>query len=206
MRILFQGDSITDACRVRGNDSNMGGGYPVLIKSRLGFTEPGKYEFYNRAISGNRVIDIYARIKQDIINLKPDVMSILVGINDVWHELYESPNGIDANKYFRLYSMLIEELLEALPAVKIMILEPFVLKGSATKENWAYFESETKARAEKSREVAEKYNLSFVPLQKGFDDLLLQAPETYWTLDGVHPTEMGQAYIEQEWLKAFYQL
>ncbi|MBQ9920892.1 MAG: lysophospholipase, partial [Clostridia bacterium] len=86
MRILFQGDSITDAGRARDNDINLGTGYPMLVKATLGFEEPGKYEFFNRGISGNRVVDLYARIKNDIINLKPDVMSILIGVNDVWHE------------------------------------------------------------------------------------------------------------------------
>lgn len=83
MKILFQGGSITDGCRDRDNDKNLGMGYPFLIRAALGFEHPGRYEFINRGIGGNRVVDIYARIKQDIINLKPDVMSILVGVNDV---------------------------------------------------------------------------------------------------------------------------
>ena len=93
--------------------------------AELGLDNPGEYEFINRGISGNRIVDVYARIKADIINLEPDVMSILIGINDVWHEVGHK-NGVSAEKFFKIYSMLIEEIQEALPEIKIMILEPFV--------------------------------------------------------------------------------
>ena len=85
--ILFQGDSITDAGRARDNDANRGVGYPHLVSARLGCDNPTEFNFINRGISGNRIVDLYARIKADIINLKPDVMSILIGVNDVWHEI-----------------------------------------------------------------------------------------------------------------------
>jgi len=85
--ILFQGDSITDCGRSREDFSEIGKGYPMLVKAQLGFENPGEFEFQNRGISGNRIVDVYARIKSDIINLKPDYMSLLIGVNDVWHEL-----------------------------------------------------------------------------------------------------------------------
>lgn len=125
MKILFQGDSITDACRDRENDDIIGVGYPLLVKAKFGFEFPGKYEFVNKGISGNRIVDVYARIKRDIINLKPDIMSVLVGVNDVWHEVAVQ-NGVDADKYFKIYDMLISEIKDALPNIKIMIMEPFV--------------------------------------------------------------------------------
>ena len=102
MKILFQGDSITDAGRSRDNDQYIGTGYPLLVKSELGYKFPGKYEFINRGISGNRIVDLYARIKADIINIKPDVMSILIGVNDVWHEFGVNPNGVSSEKFFCL--------------------------------------------------------------------------------------------------------
>lgn len=97
-KILFQGDSITDAGRSREDLTNLGKGYPLFVAGALGMDEPGEYEFVNRGISGNRIVDIYARIKMDIINLKPDVMSLLIGVNDVWHEV-SSQNGVDGDKY-----------------------------------------------------------------------------------------------------------
>lgn len=206
MKILFQGDSITDADRNRTNHSLLGRGYPLLVEASLGYEFPGKYEFANRGISGNRIVDVYARIKSDIINLEPDVMSILIGVNDVWHELGDSPNGVDAEKFFKIYSMLIEEVKEALPSIKIMILEPFVLKGCSTEENWEYFSSETKKRAEMAKKIATKYNLPFIPLQNGFDELSKKAPESYWLSDGVHPTAKGHEFIKEQWIKEFKNL
>lgn len=203
MKILFQGDSITDAGRSRENDVHVGVGYPLLVKASLGFKKPGKYEFVNRGISGNRVVDVYARIKNDIINIKPDVISMLIGVNDVWHEFEESPNGVDADKYFKIYDMLIEEVKFALPNVKIMIMEPFVLKGSATEEKWDGFNTEVKKRAEMAKKIAEKYNLPYIELQNGFDELSKNIEGSYWLADGVHPTAMGHEYIKNEWLKAF---
>ena len=202
MRILFQGDSITDAGRARDNNANVGTGYALLVKANLGFENHEKYEFYNRGISGNRVIDVYARIKSDIINLEPDVMSILIGVNDVWHDL-SIKNGIDADKYYKLYDMLIEEVKAALPGIKIMILEPFVLKGTATEENWEFFNSEVQKRAKMSEKIAQKYNLPYIKLQEGFNELSKNTENSYWLADGVHPTAMGHEYIKQEWIKAF---
>ena len=114
MRILFQGDSITDAGRDYNNDGALGRGYALLVEAALGYAEPGEHTFINKGISGNRIVDVYARMKRDILNYKPDVMSILIGVNDVWHELSDSPNGVDADKFFKIYSMLIEEVKEAL--------------------------------------------------------------------------------------------
>ena len=86
-RILFQGDSITDCGRDRNNFYAMGGGYPNFVKAELGASYPNEYEFINRGISGDRIVDVYARIKRDFINLKPDYASILIGVNDTWHEV-----------------------------------------------------------------------------------------------------------------------
>ncbi len=205
MKILFQGDSITDAGRSRDNDIYKGAGYPTLVSGALGFECPGEYEFLNRGISGNRIVDIYARIKCDIINLQPDVMSLLIGVNDVWHE-FGASNGVDAEKFYKVYSMLIEELKEALPDLKIMIMEPFVLKASATEEKWDAFRSETEKRAEMAKKIADTYNLPFVPLQKGFDELAEKAAPDYWLHDGVHPTAMGHEFIKSQWIKTFKQL
>ena len=206
MRILFQGDSITDAGRSRDDNSILGRGYPLLVEAALGLEAPNEHEFLNRGISGNRIVDVYARIKSDIINLKPDVMSILIGVNDVWHELGESPNGVSAEKFFKIYSMLIEEVKEALPNIKIMIMEPFVLEACSTTEHWEFFSTEVAKRASMARRIAEKYNLPFIKLQEGFDDLAKKAPNSYWLGDGVHPTPKGHEFIKNQWLKAFKEL
>lgn len=206
MKILFQGDSITDAGRSREDDTRLGNGYPRLVEAALGLAEAGQHTFINKGISGNRIVDLYARIKADIINLKPDLMSILIGVNDVWHELGDNPNGVDAEKFFKIYSMLIEEIREALPNIKIMILEPFVLQGCSTVEKWDEFSVEVPKRALAAKAIAEKYNLPFIPLQEGFDKLCLSAPADYWLGDGVHPTAKGHEFIKNQWLSAYKNL
>ena len=209
-RILFQGDSITDALRSRESDLYPGNGYPTLVKARLGYEHPGEYEFFNRGISGNRIVDLYARIKKDLINLKPDVLSILIGVNDVWHEV-EIENGVDAVKFERIFDMLLTEVEEALPGIRILILEPFVLHGSATEaieekpQRWEYFRDETPLRAAAAKRVAEKHGAVWVPLQERFDEACRLAPAEYWLWDGVHPTQMGHELIARAWLEAFHQ-
>lgn len=199
---LFQGDSITDAERKREDVNNLGFGYPNIVASKFLSENIGEYQFINKGISGNRVVDLYARIKFEIINLKPDYMSILIGINDVWHEI-SSQNGVDDEKFRKILSMLIEEVKEALPDIKIIMLEPFVLKGPATEENWQEFRSETELRAKSVKMIAEKYNLSFVPLQETFDELSKKAETTYWLADGVHPTVAGHGVIAKALSDAF---
>jgi len=193
---VFQGDSITDAGRNRNNDNERGNGYPTLVAASLGYKYPGEFVFLNRGVSGDRVVDINSRIKKDIINLAPDYLSILIGINDVWHE-FGSRNGVANGKFYKTYCDIIEEVQTMCPGVKIFILEPFVLKASATKENWSVFDRETRMRAESAKKAAEKYGLFFIPLQEKFDALCEKAPADYWLIDGVHPTAMGHRMIAE---------
>ena len=205
--ILFQGDSITDCERGNG----MGTGYPLLVAAQLGLEQPGEYKFINKGIGGSRIVDLYARIKMDFINLKPDCISILIGVNDVWHEI-DWQNGVDADKFEKIYCMLIEEIKEALPEVKLMIMEPFCLRGKGTENTetdpnrWNVFSTEVKKRAQKAKAVAEKYSLTFIPLQEKFDKACDKAEERAWIADGVHPTIMGHELIKNAWLEAYHQL
>lgn len=203
--ILFQGDSITDGMRPwedQDQKKTLGLGYTTLIGSELSLEHPGEYRFYNRGICGNRIVDLYSRIKSDMINLKPDVMSILVGVNDVWHE-YMFANGISAEKFHKVYAMLIEELQAALPATKIMLMEPFVLEGEGTREHWNDFRAEVELRAKMAKEIADCYHLTWIPLQAQFDEAAKIQPVEYWLYDGVHPTMAGSEIIKRAWLRAF---
>ena len=201
IKFVFQGDSITDAGRDRDNIASFGIGYPNLVASELMCKYPGDYEFINEGVSGDRFVDLYARIKQDLINHKPDYLSILIGVNDVWHELNEQ-NGVAAPKFEKVYSMLIEEVKEALPDIKIFILEPFVLKGSGTERYFDEFLADVKLHSQAAKNVAEKYNLTFIPLQEKFDVASKLMPPTYWAADGVHPTAAGHALIKDALIKA----
>lgn len=201
-RILFQGDSITDCGRSKTDDSFKGNGYAAMVMGHLNCTYPGEYEVLNRAISGNRIVDLYARIKADIINLAPDVLSIHIGVNDVWHEV-SAHNGVDEAKFEMIYDMLLKEVKTALPNVKIMLLGAYVLNSEATKESWQYFSSEVEKRANVAKKLAEKYGCVYVDLQSEFDTAISKKAEPYWTREGVHPTEAGHELIKRAWLGAF---
>ncbi len=203
--ILFQGDSITDVDRIRDNDAHGGAfgfGYPLLVSAQLGYDCPNAFQFLNRGVSGNRVVDLYARIKRDFINLRPDVISILIGVNDVWHEI-GGQNGVAADKFERIYSMLLDEILCELPQTRFLILEPFVTHGRATDGAWDEFSTQVPLRAAAAKRVAQAFSQTFVPLQSVFDEALTRASAAHWTADGVHPTPFGHELIAREWVKAF---
>ncbi len=205
-RILFQGDSITDAGRSRDNDNFPGNGYPTLLKARIGMDYPTEYECINRGVSGDRVVDIYARIRRDIIMMQPDILSILIGINDVWHEL-GSHNGVDAKKFEMVYDLILSEVETALPQTKLVILEPFVLEGGATcatEENpgrYDYFCTEVALRAQAARRVSDRHHATFVPLQAALDEACQRAKASHWLMDGVHPTSAGHELIARQWME-----
>lgn len=200
--ILFQGDSITDAARIRENPSNLGQGYPNFVAGRLGLQYPGEYAFINCGISGNRIVDLYARMKCDILNLKPDYMSILMGVNDAWHDINWN-NGVSAPKFKKVYGMLLEEVQEALPEMKILLIEPFVLNGPATEAAFDCFREEVGLRARAVKELADEYHLPFMPLQEDLDRLAMTAPASNWLADGVHPTVYFHQYLADKWIEVF---
>jgi len=211
-RILFQGDSITDGRRKRELFSSVGASYAGMVTGQLGYEHPGEYEFINRGISGNRSIDIYARIKSDIIELKPDYMSILCGTNDVWHDLGGRHDGISAQKYEMILDLIISEVKEALPNIKIMVMGSFIVEGTATQateeepDRWDILRTEIPLRAAAAERVAKKHGLPFIPLQEKFDEACKLAPPSYWVRDGFHPTAKGHWIIKEEWIKAFKNL
>ena len=206
IKILFQGDSITDAQRTRDNENYLGSGYVNIVSGKLGFDYPGKYKFINKGINGNRITDLYLRIRKDILDIAPDYLSILIGVNDVWHEL-EVNDGVSANKFEKIYDLLLSEVKVALPNIKFIIMEPFILKGSATypdKKTWKYFESELELRRDVCKKMAEKYNAIYVSLQDKFNEAQSNIKDlSYYLRDGVHPTASGSELIAREWINEF---
>jgi len=209
--ILFQGDSITDASRYREYPDHLGSGYPLIVAGRLGHDRPGEFTFVNRGISGNKSVDVAARIKEDIIDVAPDYMSLMVGVNDVWH-------GIDYNWWAtcedleRSLREIIEKTREALPNVRIMLLEPYLLREYATDntaekpDKWETFRSEVALRQEITKRIAEEENVLFVPLQDKFEAATSVCGVKYYSEDGVHPTPAGHELIANAWLEAFEKL
>ena len=201
MKILFFGDSITDMGRNRDRDDvYLGNGYVFFIAGDIKRHTPS-VEILNRGVSGDRIVDLYARIKSDVWNEQPDVLSILIGVNDIWHEI-SSKNGVELERFIKVYDMLIKDTLKVLPNVKIVLCEPFVLKGELTE---SHVEECLRVReyANAIKNLAKKYFLEFLPLQEDFDSRAEQTCAKDYLYDGVHPNVLGARLIADKWIKLY---
>ncbi|MDB5007514.1 MAG: lysophospholipase [Mucilaginibacter sp.] len=203
--ILFQGDSITDWGRDHAKSAPnetgaLGTGYVLLTAGQLLLQNPGKaLQIYNKGISGNKVYQLAERWDADCLALKPNVLSIHIGVNDFWHTLTSGYTGTIEN-YISDYHKLLDRTKQALPDVKLVICEPFAVKGvKAVDDRWyPTFDLFRKA----ARDIATEYNAPFVPFQSAFDKALESAPGNYWTIDGVHPAIPGEALMARTWTEA----
>lgn len=203
LNFLFQGDSITDGNRGRNTDPNhiMGHGYAFSIASRLGAAFPEKANlFYNMGISGNKITDLQQRWQTDTIDLKPDVLSILIGINDT-DSVLKQQNAVTAEKYEEVYRSLLTQTRTQLPDCIFVLCEPFILPVGRVKENWTAFNEDIQKRQNAVRRLSNEFKTLFVPLQKIFNNALSKASTVYWMWDGIHPTYSGHELITNEWLK-----
>jgi lysophospholipase L1-like esterase len=203
--ILFQGDSITDWGRKHSlttpnNTQALGSGYVLLTAGQLLLKYAGKnLQVYNKGISGNKVFQLADRWDTDTVALKPNILSIHIGVNDFWHTLTNGYTGT-IDTYITDYHKLLDRTKQALPNVKLIICEPFALKGvKAVDDKWyPTFDLFRKA----AKDIAAEYNTAFVPLQSVFDKATEAAPAPYWSLDGVHPSIAGEALMAQAWMGA----
>lgn len=210
MKLLFFGDSITDAGKNITTPSliyNYGVGYVRIIADRLLVENPDKYTIANRGNSGNRIVDLYARIKPDVWEEKPDVVTVLDGINDVWHEII-CKNGFNVDRYEKVYRLIIEETKKELPNVKMILCEPFMLKGSATvnteevPDKYERF-SKIYDYAKVVKRLAREYDVTFLALQEKFERAAMNSKVEHYLYDGVHPNVLGANLIATEWIKCF---
>jgi lysophospholipase L1-like esterase len=203
MTVLFQGDSITDAGRDRKNqeansDVALGHGYAALAAAGLRIDcAPGAVEVYNRGVSGHKVFQLAERWDVDCLELHPDVVSILIGVNDIWHTRSGKYDGT-VEVYERDFDALLTRTREALPDVKLVVCEPFVMRCGAVDDSWFPEFDEYRAAA---RRVADAHGAIFVPFQSMFDDALRYGPAESWAKDGVHPSREGAALMAKTWLE-----
>ena len=209
INVLFQGDSITDAGRdkkiMEANSTRaIGFGYVFLTAAQLYAENYGsELNIYNKGISGHKVHQLAARWDEDAINLKPDVLSILIGINDYWHMVNGKYDG-QVDRYEKDYRELLTRTKKELPNVKIIICEPFaVWGGRAITDRW---EKELPAYQEAAAKLAKEFNTGFVAYQKMFDEALKKAPASVWCPDGVHPSMAGAYLMAEAWTKEFNKL
>ncbi|MDF3057582.1 MAG: lysophospholipase [Rariglobus sp.] len=199
--ILFVGDSITDGGRARkGSDYNhtMGQGYAFILAAQLGNRLAERnLTFINRGISGNRVPEFQSRWQTDVLDLKPDVLSILVGINDTTRaNMVTTPEEFE-----RGYDQLLADTLKALPGVRIILCEPFVLPAGKFKAVFPAVRAEVQKRQDAVARLAAKYKLPLVRFQQTYDDACKRAPAEHWCWDGIHPHYAGHALMADAWLQ-----
>lgn len=203
--LLFQGDSITDAGRnkkqeLANNAWSFGVGYANHIGSWLLEEMPARnLTIYNRGISGNKVYQLADRWEKDCLDLKPNVLSILIGVNDYWHKRNDTYDGTP-EVYENDLRALISRTKEAIPDLKLVICQPFILTGtSAVDESWVEPFSAYQASA---RKVSEEFGAIWVPFQEAFDKAIELADPGYWAADGVHPSMAGAQLMAKTWLEA----
>jgi len=187
-RILFQGDSITDGNRGRSADPNhiLGHGYVFIVAARHGAAFPDlKLDFINRGVSGNTVLDLEKRWQKDTLDLKADLLSILIGVND-------EGRGVPLDQYEQVYDKLITEARAANPKLKLVLGEPFVKPTGRISEG-------IRKRQEIVARLARKHGAALVHFQRVFDDAAKRAPADYWIWDNVHPTYRGHQLMADEW-------
>ena len=209
MRILFQGDSITDAGRSRQSDTYpacLGHGYVQLIGSRL-MCDEADTVVLNRGVTGNRISDMYGRWIEDTLNIDYDILSILCGINDIGFAIRKNI-GSGRERFMSIYRLMLNESLQARPTAKIVLVEPFLFKMERSSvpgnedivDNWDVWSGEMKARQKIIRNLAEEFHTGFVPMGTVFDRLCQSSPASRWSVDGIHLTSAGHEVLARTWL------
>lgn len=203
--ILFQGDSITDAGRNKqqqlpNHNRSFGMGYAYILASSLLNDLAGKnLTLYNRGISGNKVNQLAERWQEDCLDLKPDILSILIGVNDYWHFRNGKYDGTP-EVYEDDFRKLLTRTQSELPGIKFVICQPFVLTGTtAVDESWL---EPFKPYQESAAKIAGEFDAIWVPFQEAFDEAAKIAPSKYWAQDGVHPSMAGSQLMAETWLNA----
>ena len=196
--VLFQGDSITDAGRSRDNPAELGRGYANVVAAWFGMLHPElQVRFLNRGISGNRAVDLRARWQADCLDLKPDWVSILIGINDTWRR-YDRNDPTAAADYASAYREILERTRDAARA-RLILLEPFVLPHPADRQAWR---EDLDPKIAAGRDLAREFGAIYIPLDGLFAAATTRREPAFWAADGVHPSQAGHAFIAHAWLQA----
>ena len=192
MRIVFQGDSITEAGRDKRNYHDMGKGYPKYASEILTERFPETdFEFINMGISGNRTDQLFDRLYTDAIAFEPDVISVLIGINDIWHR-YSGGRVETTDEQIELNYRMILRRLRAQTNAKIVMLAPYLLDC----EKVDHMREELDRLLPVIRRLADEFADAFVPLDELFGEAVKCQPEPlYYSGDGVHPNANGSEFI-----------
>jgi len=197
--VLFMGDSITDCGRSRENPAQLGGGYAAMTAARLDTLMPElRLRHLNLGISGNRVRDLKARWGEDCLAHQPDILSILIGINDVWRR-YDRNDPTPAEPFAADYRAILAAVRERCPACQVILLEPFVLPAPADRAAWR---EDLDPKIDAVRALAREFADAYVPLDGLFAAAAVRREPAFWAGDGVHPSPAGHMLIAEAWLAA----
>jgi lysophospholipase L1-like esterase len=197
MKILFQGDSVTDAGRDRSNPHDLGEGYPHYASAMLQDAFPDiQFEFVNRGISGDRTEQLVLRLQPDFVDVQPDIVSIMIGINDVWHHYSHGIETTDASFEENLRTVL--EAVRTKTKAKILLIQPFLLDSGEDKR---ILHAELERKQAIIKKLADQYADAYLPMDQVFHDGMVEEP-SYYSADGVHPTSDGAFYIGEAYLGA----
>ena len=209
LKILFQGDSITDSGRdrssTRSNDflKGMGNGYALMAATKLWIDNPTTdWHCFNRGVSGDKVFQLSDRWEVDCFNLQPDVLSIHIGVNDFWHTLTHDYKG-NVETYEKDFLKLLERTQLKLSKVKFIIGEPFVVLGGTSIDTEAWIPT-FRGYQKVAANIARKMGATFIPYQQIFNAAVANQGVTYWCPDGVHPSLAGSALMAKAWIEALY--
>jgi len=196
-KFLFIGDSITDVGR-REDPEKIGHGYVRMIRDYLYAKDAVRApEVINVGISGNKVTDLQARWKADVLDHEPDVVSIKIGINDVWHGLGGRNNGVPIEQFVDVYHVILRQLHAVVPKAKLVLCQPSVIWAPAPAEGNAVLQPYVRAVKELRREFNA---VAVVPLHAAFVNAQAARPDINWAPDGVHPSSAGHMLIARTWL------
>ena len=193
MRILFQGDSITDWKRDYNDPASLGEGYVVYTVENLKKQFPDvDFEFINRGISGNRTDNFIARIEPDLIDLQPDIVTLLLGLNDTWH-LFSGHDNKTFEQFCELYEKILQRIKNETKA-KLILMEPFLVYNRGLD----YMRKDLNEKIDFIRVMAMKYADAFIPLDGMFVSATVNGvPCDALSNDGVHPDEAGKKLIAE---------
>lgn len=204
LRFLFQDDSITDGNRGRNEDPNhiLGHGYCFTVSSRIGadFPQYG-FQFINRGISSNTVNDLEKRWQTDTLELKPDMLSLLVGINEVNAMAEKKEEALDAKAFENTYRKLLTSCRKKNPDLLIVLGLPFFFAAGWRKNLYEKWHPLTFERAKIVKQIAADFDAVLIDYPIVFEEAQQRAPIDYWIWEGVHPTVFGHELMAREWIK-----
>ena len=199
MKILFQGDSVTDAGRDRSDPHDMGNGYPRFASAMIQESFPDtEFEFINLGISGNRTEHLVERLEADFIEIQPDIVSILIGVNDVWHH-YAFEYVETTDEQFEANYRKVLDSLKSRTNARILMIQPFLLE-SVDPAKQELCEELARKQAIVKR-LADEYADAYLPLDEVLHGMTEEEP-AYYAADGVHPTPDGACCIGEAYLGA----